>query len=376
MASTVSPLCLATIGLALSFAAPALSGTLTPSSHPGCDYEFRGQIVPGDADQLEAIRGSYDGVTLCLDSPGGSVAAGQAMFETVTQASIRTRIPAGWRCESICAVVFMAGSVEMGLGVPITQRTHQLDPGGVLGFHAPGLDLPAGGTYSSDQIAAAFDIALTAAASFYRASLQERDNWTSFNQFLLARILETPHDQMYRIDTVADAILAQVQLGPALVPGQFSAAEVMNLCDAAYLRQARPLYSVPKGPTLDAWQFLRGSHLTAEARAFEEMFFSIRLGREGDDLVGLVGGYDVDRWSMTGCELRVPVSAVLAGVTLPEYGEEETSVVATFYSLSNHDESGTPARDWQPDPDYVLSTWYLPLWMAHDPATPLPQLAP
>lgn len=356
----------------------AQAGSLTRSTHPGCDYEFRGQVISGDAARLAQIdRNTYDGVTLCLDSPGGSVAEGQALFDLIRESNIGTRIPAGWRCESICAIIFMAGSIETGMGVSLTYSAHQLDPGGVLGFHAPGLNLPEGGSYTGRQVAEAFAVAVSAAGTFYRASLQEQDSWRSFNDYLFARMLETPTEEMYRIETVADAVLAGISLGPTRLPVRVGEAQIRHLCDAAVLSRAQPSIRVPQGDPLSAWSRLYYAHEPPEARAFRTAFHGVRISREGDWIIGRVGGYHVDRWSATGCEVRLLADHARAALSNPL--DEQDSGGGAAVSLHRYyhtDDNGRPDLTWRGDADTLEDEFGVPLWYLHNPETQLAALAP
>lgn len=365
--------------LALSAIAPvaAQAGSVTRSNHPGCDYEFQGQVLPGDAARLARIdRHSYDGVTLCLNSPGGSVAEGQALFDIIRESNIGTRIPAGWRCESICAVMFMAGSIETGLGVSETISAHQLDPGGVLGFHAPGLNLPESGSYTGRQVAEAFAIAVSAAGTFYRASLQEEGGWRSFNDYLFARILETPTEAMYRIETVADAVLAGITLGRARLPARVGETQIRHLCDAAVLSRAQPSLRVPEGDALSAWGRLYYADDTAEGRAFRSAFHSVRMTRQGDWVIGRVGGYHVDRWYATGCEVRLHAEDLRTAVSDPLDEQDSGGGGAVrLYRYTHTGDTGRPRLDWTGDADTLEAEFGVPLWYLNAPQTRLAALA-
>ena len=234
----------------------SLADSVGPSDHPGCDLELRNEIRPGAAEALDMDRifdmverqvfPSEEGYVLCLDSPGGSLAEAMAMFEAIREQNITTRIPGGWRCESACAIAFMAGSLELGVGVPTTIGSHQLDPGGVLGFHAPSLELSRETTHSAEEVARAFQLALQAAGLLYRSSLRETGLWRSFNEFLYSRLLETPATEMYHIDSIGDAILADITLGPVAIPDRITEREIAKLCDAAYMTELFPLAHIPQ----------------------------------------------------------------------------------------------------------------------------------
>ncbi len=368
------------------------ANTIRVSDHPGCDLELRGEIRRGAAEALDMDRVfdmverqvslSEEGYVLCLDSPGGSLAEAMAMFEAISEKNITTRIPAGWRCESACAIAFMAGSLTLGLGVPVTDRSHRLDPGGSLGFHAPSLQLSGDGLYSTEEIGRSFELALEAASRLYRSSLQERGGWRSFNEYLYARLLETPSDRMYRIDTIGDAILADITLGPADLPQQITEREIAHLCDAAYLTERAPSeMRIPDGAAELAWKKLHGTKLPKETRDWLQEARHVELTREGGSLIGRVGGYDRHTVYAYGCQVKFDASAVTDRSSFFDdfASSKAVSVRFYFYYVREYDDAtGTSqvVTRWQPDPDYLQAEIHVPLWFMHDPATPLSSLVP
>ena len=365
------------LALALSVIAGAVqAGTLRPSSHPGCDYEFQGQFVPGDARRFEAIRGSYDGVTLCLNSPGGDIQEGLHVFDLVRARNIKTRIPSGWGCLSTCGLVFMAGSIQTGLGVPQTYGARQLDPGGRLGFHAPGL-VVAQGSYEPELVMQAFSVAISAAATLYRASLLEEGGWRSFNEYIYSRILETPFTEMYEVEAVASAALAEMDLGPTRLPARIGPEQIANICDAAYLIGGPARARLPRGTAAGAWRGLRHEGRTGPDD-WEARFRTTDIERAGGTLIGRVGGYEMRYTGMgpigLGCEVRV--SSTVAGQQDYLYDSwSENGAAVRFISYSS-DNMERPPRNWWRDANEARGRVTLPYWMLHDPDTPLASLMP
>ena len=367
---------------------------IRPSDHPGCDLELRGEIRPGVADALDMDRIfdmvtrpiylSEGGVDLCLDSPGGSLAEAMAMFEAIRAWNITTRIPIGWRCESACAIAFMAGSLELGVGVPTTIGSHRLDPGGVLGFHAPSLDLPDNRMHSSEEVSRAFAVALQAAGTLHRASLREDGMWRSFSTYLYTRLLETPPYTMYRIDNVGNAILADITLGPVVIPDRITKREIENLCDAAYIKELFPLeLRIPKGESQVAWENLRGADLREERRDWLQQTRNVQILQIDGKIIGRVGGYDPDRFYATGCNVEIDPTWAARGFTAYSQFDSTEGVQVGFYLYQiydldeQHADGSAPLRtSWQPDPDYLQTEIHVPLWFMHDPATPLAALVP
>lgn len=320
------------------------AGTLRPSSHSGCDYEFQGQFVHGDAQRFEGIRGGYDGVTLCLNSPGGSIEEGLRVFDLVRERNIKTRIPAGWECLSTCGLVFMAGSIQTGLGVPQTYGERQLDPGGRLGFHAPGLVVESG-NFDPDHLAQAFSVAIGAAARLYRASLLEEGGWRSFNEYLYSRILETPFTEMYRVESVASAALAEMDLGPLRLPDRIGASQIANICDAAYLIGGPARARLPQGPAAGAWRALRREGGN-DPDDWEARFRTIDIERSGNTIIGRVGGYEMRYTGMgpigLGCEVRINASVAGQRDYLYDSWSENGARVAFLHYSSDSMETPPP----------------------------------
>ncbi len=70
----------------------AKAADVFPSNAEGCDYHLRGQIVSGDAEKLKVLPINSQGITLCLDSPGGSFAEGKRLFDTIWDQDIATMV--------------------------------------------------------------------------------------------------------------------------------------------------------------------------------------------------------------------------------------------------------------------------------------------
>lgn len=377
---------LSAVGGGIASGAAGNAADFGTSVHLGCDYQLVGEITDDIAIRLDGLRGGYDGVVLCLDSPGGSLIGGMELFQLVAARNIITRIPAGWRCESICAPVFMAGSVQTGLGRSITYRSNQLEPGGILGFHAPALILPDHGSYPPEIVATAFNAAIQAASTLYRASLREEDEWRSFNEYLFARMLETPHDQMYRIETVADAVLSDIHLGVMAIPTDITEDHVANLCDNAFLSQAGLRLRMPQGGALSAYAALRHtSPDSTDAWEAEYRYVKLEPGPERS-VRGYVSGYDLQYFGSG------PVGvACMAEITMPDKGrypdfEEEGQFVTgwyldpnvTFYTYTIMSFDEDEAESWHlpMEQERITARVSAPLWMLNAPNARLDSLVP
>ncbi|MDN2583001.1 SH3 domain-containing protein [Aquibium sp. ELW1220] len=360
--------------LLLLCAGTASAATLKSSALPGCDYELVGDITTADAEKVERIDTEVDGgVTLCLNSPGGSVTGGLKLFELLPRKNITTRIPPDWVCESACAVAFMAGRIETGLGMGIAHAYagHSMEPGGTLGFHAPGLNLPTDRQYSGEEVDAAFRIALTAAQRYFRASLTEEGEWRAFNEYLLARILETPADSMYRIETVADAVLGGINLSQVRLPARVGDAEIANLCDAAFIVRGPLVYRVPKSTAIESYRRVRNEgEFSDEDRAF---FRTVSTQSQNGRIVGRVGGYDVrSATRATGCEVTFDLVHLEESYVFSHWLANGAEIKLITYD--RWDDSHP--QDWWRLPEIEVNTFWVPLWYLYAPETPLVALSP
>ncbi len=210
-----------------------------------CTYKFTGQVEPGDAAKVKALNTfGAGGASLCLDSPGGSLSEGIAMFDVIWNKQMHTRVIAGDRCESACALAWLGGGVSEGT-LAINFPSRSIQPGAVLGFHAPSLNLPPDNNYPAGQVEDAFGIALKAAEGLFDIKLTTQDDADALNDYLYARTLETPGYDMYHIDTVGDALLANVQVSAARAPETLTRANILALCENAFLME--------QGVLIDPW---------------------------------------------------------------------------------------------------------------------------
>lgn len=252
------------LGLALSLTAASTASAAQfetgGDASLGCITTIRGPIAQGDLERLQAhladlqtngptvINGidmsplqdpdSFYAVPvqekrLCLDSPGGSLAEVIKIVDYLRQEgpygeyiwrnTLGTAVPAGARCESACAILFLAGRrdtrSEEGL---LPDRV--LHSRGKLGFHAISLDLPEG-SYSHSQVSQAFTLAVKS-----MGAVADRMGDLEMRLSLLRLMLATPPDQMSYVETLAQAAQWNIQLAgtPSLTePGP---ANVLTAC--------------------------------------------------------------------------------------------------------------------------------------------------
>lgn len=231
----------------LALALPTALGAaeLTPvgplpydDSHPkpraGCTHRLTGQIEADDLAKVQAIPTDPQ-VVLCLDSPGGAFRTGVQIGAFIRDAGIGTRLEENAICESACALIFMSGSYvsdspryalqpygmteeeEWLLGLQPWRTMH---PTARLGFHAPRLTVPAG-QYDEATVQRAYDIALLGLSEFTSQLMQPSDyesETVAWDPDLFARMIATPHDTMFYIDTVEKAGRYRIDIGPIANP--------------------------------------------------------------------------------------------------------------------------------------------------------------
>ncbi|SMX50059.1 hypothetical protein [Maliponia aquimaris] len=246
-------LCLALFAWLGAVPAEAASITLTDDPAYGCIAQLRGPIEAGDTTRLRAVLqeaarlpqfenilyvdedfpdgrpniGIYRPLNLCLDSPGGSLTEAMALTELVF-GRLGTVIRAGARCESACALIFMAGShgTETDFGTSVNRFLH-VD--GRLGFHAPSLLVPEG-AYDAASVARAYAVSVAVSELIFRNMVKYR-----FAPSLAARMHATPAEQMFHVTRVEEAArwgIAVLGIDP---PTTLNDTVIANACLNLYL---------------------------------------------------------------------------------------------------------------------------------------------
>lgn len=182
------------------------------STDPNCNIELSGLIDKGDAKRLSAAISEHltdaDQMrkvffpVICLNSPGGSFTEAIKIISIIDDLAIGTMVRDGDRCESACALAFMAGNYpEEGNTYP----WRMMHPGATIGFHAPDLTL-APGQYNESDVAKAYQIALkTVSQTIEKLVMESIDGDRRMAPSLLAAMLATPANQMHWVDSVDKA---------------------------------------------------------------------------------------------------------------------------------------------------------------------------
>jgi len=177
-----------------------------------CTISFSGQIMPGDLTSAldSGLLNSH--IRLCLNSEGGSIGE---VYQFITQlqergGSIPTRVQAGDRCWSACAVLFVNGRSLISERYAVYQQDSILDTGASLGFHTPFIpeEVEAGVARES-----AFLGGIQMANLLFQATYNEPQHSEGASYPLIlppelvSIMFSTPPNEMYIIDSVGIAKL-------------------------------------------------------------------------------------------------------------------------------------------------------------------------
>jgi|GEM_PF-2186552 len=165
-----------------------------------CTHRFSGTFSKNDAAKIINARPSL----LCLDSPGGSFVEALKVTSFMKSEPFATKIEKGARCESACALVFMAGShYPHESEVAIAWRV--LHPQGKLGFHSPALIVEEG-VYDEKTIQKAYQLAMQSVSKLVFDLVHRPDfGGPAIKTSLLGEMLATPSHSMYYVETVDQA---------------------------------------------------------------------------------------------------------------------------------------------------------------------------
>lgn len=207
----------------------------------GCDLTLRGTIAVGDLDKVKrAVEDNrqaqadaeFEPVeaispTICLDSPGGSLAVGIQLAKYFNNSKTITAVSGDTRCESACAIAFLGGATNtFGTDSEADRKTRRLaHPTARLGFHAPSLAVE-DGNYSADSVGLAYSIALEGIGQ-----LQKLKEEIYITDALMSIILTTPPDSMTYLTTVRDSASWHIQVLPTVSPDKLTNELVMTACN-------------------------------------------------------------------------------------------------------------------------------------------------
>ncbi len=245
MSRIIVALACALFGLALAL--PARAATLSivsmkySTGHPVPHFHYEGGTVDGD---VETLRNMYESFVKCrlacigpeggatavltMNGPGGSYIEGLRLADFLRENHIATVVERGMQCYSACAFGFLGGSgwsPQDGVGTYIDRM---LEPGSVVGFHAPYAD--------EDSFLSAIDQrGAMGAQGQTRDSLalmvKELVRW-NVDPEVLFRMVGMGPDETYDLTTADDLYLARVALPPTPTAGWITdvPSAVRNVC--------------------------------------------------------------------------------------------------------------------------------------------------
>lgn len=320
---------------------PFAASPLSDVRSDRCDVLFSGTIEKGDLQKFETVFGNatlnlsgvweinhndgsfrFSSPVLCFDSPGGNIQAALEIADYLWFISdVSTRITAGSYCESACIFPFLTGNnYEEGENQDqFFDRV--IEPGGILGIHAPSLNLSSEGTYSSAQITGAFNLAMQASKKVHQYGFQTDSNKIPFlGSYLFARFLETPSETMYRLDTVGDALLSGLPVVRYTARAPLDNSLVKTICDNAFMMDDG-LFDWMVGPTWKSDSLLSAKDVSREFSRVnvqdilgysdeKEEFITDKQTISSEVLDGTYFGLALSYptgypWTYTGCVVRV-----------------------------------------------------------------------
>lgn len=190
--------------ISIIIAAPphiAPAAELTPVSGATCDHLLRGEIKESDADLFKEAGVSR----LCLDSPGGSFLGGQALKDLFMTDGIQTYVRRGDQCHSACALAFLGGS-EWG---DMRHASRTIEPGAVLGFHAPYLAVPPG-EHDAEELNRSSTLMMSIAGKIVADGANLKTSLSFMTGFILYPSRETKP-----VATVHDAVMGGIEISTA-----------------------------------------------------------------------------------------------------------------------------------------------------------------
>lgn len=208
----------------------AYAADIQPVKSDKCRYLLSGLIEKGDAEKIEAIVAKNgDGVdagnSICLNSPGGNYLAGKQLYDTFMADGFATYVRKGDECHSACAIAFLGGSQWGDFRHP----SRSIEPGAVVGFHAPYVKLDSGKKYDADYVSA-----LTRAAfGIVSALIKDQESLKISRRFLTDYILFDSEETRI-IQTVEDGAHAGIAIDtkPKKIP--LSPEAITHACETLF----------------------------------------------------------------------------------------------------------------------------------------------
>ncbi|ODT08997.1 MAG: hypothetical protein ABS35_43935 [Kaistia sp. SCN 65-12] len=212
-------------GLPLSASAATISivSMQYSAAHPVPHLHYEGETLDGDVATLQNMYDTFvkcrlscigpDGgatAVLTLNGPGGSYYEGLALADFLRANHIATVVERGSSCYSACAFAFLGGSAwssQEGVG---TYVDRMVEPGSVVGFHAPYADEEAFINALNERGAMAMQ---GQTRDSLARMVKELVKWNVDPEVIFKMVGMGP-DQTYNLLTAEDLYLARVTLPP------------------------------------------------------------------------------------------------------------------------------------------------------------------
>lgn len=197
-------------------------------------FSASGPVETGDANRLEHFLDNcpFSGFGMYimeLDSTGGSFEEAVEIGLYVRSRGIGTYVGADRQCLSACAVIFMAGHEHVGDGDFFPRR--RMHPHAILGFHAPFIMEGLFDRLPDEALRtvpyAMYRSAISAASRLLVLAIE-----ADWSPSLVQRILETPQDHFFYVDSVdlAGRWQISVELDPTLRRSIYSDRDLAQAC--------------------------------------------------------------------------------------------------------------------------------------------------
>lgn len=209
---------------------PLWAAEIKPIESEKCRYLLSGVIAMGDAEKIAAILDKTgDGVdarnSICLNSPGGNYLAGKQLYDAFMTDGFATYVRKGDECHSACAIAFLGGSVWGDFRHP--SRT--VEPGGIVGFHAPYAILELGKKYSAEYVSS-----LTRTAFGIVTTLIKEQEALKISRGFLTNFILFDSERTKQIETVGDAAHAGISIDVKPVKVSFSTESITHACETLF----------------------------------------------------------------------------------------------------------------------------------------------
>ena len=226
------------LNFAIAFANCSLASAanIQHSSSRHCAFKIEGPIVSGDFERLAMLIRPVKmdplderSRSICLKSAGGMFGEALKISELVFSRGMSTVVEFGSDCFSACAIIFMSGVMP--------DQSHpyrKLSVGGVLGFHAPYIELPDQKYSKSDMENATQGMTKAILALVEMSSKETKLGGELLKKSLVQQILGKGKNEAFFIRTVFDAARWNIDLYDAKEYFRIEADKVrgvVNMCN-------------------------------------------------------------------------------------------------------------------------------------------------